>query len=213
MGSRVDPPTLEVAIDCVRQHFVEPDGLLGQIEQGVGVEETEVQQIEVAFGVMRDTWKEKTLIPKEAVKLILHVSSSISTLNRCINRFPQHAEAIENLVYKVTDWTEGVFSLPSVLEENALTMVGQHLLGTRPFNLELLMGRINDDALGELLDALNILGQMWESRRQVSKFAAYAMVCAPLLFEGVRNDFRSEEQQRLQDTREQVVKSIIRCLS
>lgn len=205
--------TLEEAFACVRRHFMEPDGLLGKIEQGESINETEVQQIAAAFEVMQDAWEEKTLVPKEAVRLILHVSNSLARLDQCMRRFPQQKDAIVSLVSKVTHWREHVFSYPLVNEEAALVMVGQHLLGTRPFNIELIMGDINEDSLGELLEALDILGQVWESREQISKFAASTLVDAPWLFDRVVNHFPRGKLQRLHETREQVMDSITRCLS
>ena len=213
MRNSVDPPTLEEALACVRRHFMEPDGLLGKVEQGEGINETAVQELEAAFQVMRDTWEEKTLVPKEAVRLILQVSNSIPRLGQCMQRFPQQTDAIANLVSKVTDWSEHVFSYPLVNEEAALVMVGQHLFGTRPFNMELIMGDINEDSLGELLEALDILGQVWESREQISKFAASTLVDAPWLFDRVVNHFPRGKLQRLHETRQQVMESITRCLS
>jgi hypothetical protein len=204
--------TLEEALACVEQHFMKPDGLLGKLEQGESIAETDVQELEVAFQVMRDTWEEKTLVPKEAVRLIVYASNSMPRLEQCMERFPQHKDAVVSLVSRITEWTEGVFSYPLINEENALTMVGQHLFGTRPFNIELIMGNINEDSLGELLEALDILGQVWETREQISKFAAWTLVEAPWLFDRVKNLFTGERRQRLQETREQVMESITRCL-
>lgn len=212
MNNSVDPPTLEEALACIRQHFMEPDGLLRKLEQGEGINETDVQELEAAFQVMRDTWQEKVLVPKEVVRLIVHVSNSMPRLEQCLQKFPPHKDAIVHLVSRITDWTEGVFSYSLPSEEAALTMVGQHLFGTRPFNIGLILGSINEDSLGELLEALNMLGQVWETREQISKFAASTLVDAPWLFDRVRNLFTGERQQHFQQTREQVIESITRCL-
>jgi hypothetical protein len=208
----VHPPALEEALASIEQHFMKPDGLLGKLEQGEGINEKDVQELEMAFQAMRDTWKEKTLVPKEVVRLVVYASNSVLRLEQCIERFPQHRDAIVTLIPRITEWIEGVFAYPLVNEESALTMVGQHIFGTRPFNLELILNTINKDSLAELLEALDILGQVWETREQISKFAAATLVDAPWLFDRVKNYFTGEREQRLQEAREQVMRSITRCL-
>ncbi len=212
MSNSVDLPALENALACFERHFMKPNGLLGKLEKGERIDETDVQELEVAFQVIRDTWEEKTLVPKEAVRLMVYAGNTMPRLGQCIERFPQHKDAIVKLVSRITEWTEQVFSYPLINEENALTMVGQHLFGTQPFNMELIMGNINEDSLGELLEALDMLRQVWETREQISKFAAWTLVEAPWLFDRVSNLFTGERQQRLQETREQVIESITRCL-
>lgn len=122
-------------------------------------------------------------------------------------------EAIGELIIKLDHWIEQAFSPSSMAEANALSMVGQHLFGTRPFIQELIKGSIDQEALKELLNALNTLGSLWESRVEIPKFGAYAMITAPLLFDRVVHAFTDEELQHLHDVRQEVMVSIKRCLS
>jgi hypothetical protein len=110
------------------------------------------------------------------------------------------------------EWIEMVFLSSSKSEEAAFALVCQHLLGTRPFNTELLMGRINEDSLGELLSGLGILAQIWQTRSHISKLAAFAMLSAPRDFEEAALLFSEEKLQRLQEVQQQVMESITRCL-
>lgn len=106
-----------------------------------------------------------------------------------------------------------VFLPPARSEEVALSLVNQHLLGTSPFTTELLHGRINDDSLGELINGLAILGQAWQTRENIPKLAAYAMLCVPWDFDEASQHFSGSNLQRLHEIGQQVMESIMKCLS
>lgn len=118
---------------------------------------------------------------------------------------------IQNVGY----WTDTLFfTSPAPLsEETAIAVAYQHLLGTPSFNIELILGTINNDALAELLDALTTLASKWESREYISKLVAHAMISSSWLFDRVATLFQGTSQQTLQDAERQVNEAIISCLS
>jgi hypothetical protein len=213
MEEDVNILTLGDALACIKLHFTEPDGLLAQIERGGEVEASQVQMIETAFRVMRSTWMEQDLVPKEATRLVHQASTAIRRLEQCRQLYPQRREMIEHFLFKVIDWVEHVFSLSSMSEEAALVMVIHHLLGTPSFNTELILGSINKSSLEELLDALDTLAHVWQQKEQISKLAAYAMVNSSWLFDRVAKLFPGPRQQRLREVEQQVSEQITRCLS
>jgi hypothetical protein len=213
MREDADILTWEDALECVRWHFTEPDGLLAHIERGGEIDETQVQMIGTAFQVMQAAWQEQERVPKQAVQLVRHASNAIPRLEQRMQLYPQRQAELVRLLEQVSEWTEKVFSLPSLSEEAALVLVYEHLLGTRPFNTELILGRIDQDALGELLGALEALAQVWQTREQVSKLAAYTMISDSWLFDRAANLFPGTKQQRFQEVEQQVSERITRCLS
>ncbi len=202
----------EDAFACIKRHFTESDGLLAHIERGGEIDETQVQMIGTAFQVMQAAWQEQERVPKQAVQLVHHASNAIPRLEQCMQLYPQREAELVRLWEQVSAWTEQVFSLPSLSEAAALVLVCQHLLGTRPFNTELMLGRIDQDALGELLGALEALAQGWQTREQVCKLAAYTMISASWLFDRVANLFPGTKQRRFQEVEQQVNERITLCL-
>jgi hypothetical protein len=79
--------TMEEALDCIRQQFVEPGGLLARIEMGEKVEISQVEMMGTAFKVIQLEWKDKEIIPKEQVRLVRFASDSIPYLDisNCIH--------------------------------------------------------------------------------------------------------------------------------
>lgn len=203
---------LEEALACIRQQFVEPGNLLARIEMKEEIETNQIEMIEAAFKVIQSAWKDKETVPKEQVRWIRFASDSIPRLERHIQLYPQRKDEIERILSRMHEWIDMIFLPSSESEEVGFALVCQHLLGTRPFNTELLMGRINEDSLGELLSGLRILARQWQTREHISKLAAYAMLSAPRDFEEATQIFSGERLQRLQEVQVQVMESITRCL-
>jgi hypothetical protein len=213
MGNNAESPTLAEALATISRHFIEPVGIIGKVERGEGFDKAEVQELEIAFRVVESTWQERVVIPKETARLILHVKEAFPKLEQSMLKFPQHEEAVGEFIIKLENWIEQAFSPSSMAEANALSMVGQHLFGTRPFIQELIRGSVDEEALKELLDALKTLRNLWESKVEIPKFGVYAMIAAPSLFDSVVNAFPGEEQQHLQNVRQEVMTYIERCVS
>ena len=91
--------------------------------------------------------------------------------------------------------------------------VYQHLLGTPQFNEGLLFGRIDEEALKELLQALEVLAEAWKTKAQISRLIAYTLISTPWLFARQGNLFSGEEQLRFQQVEQQVEEAISECLS
>lgn len=213
MKENGDEMALEDALTYIKWHFTEPGGLLTHIEVGGEVDQTLVQTIGTAFQIMQSAWKEEEYVPKYAVQLVHHVTDAIPRLEQCIHLYPHREPEIANFLLQVSEWTEMVFSSTALSEEGAIMFVCQHLLGTPAFNTELILGSINESALSELLDALDTLARLWQSREQVSKLAAYAMISASWLFDRVEKLFSGAKEHRLHEIERQVNEHITRCLS
>lgn len=207
--------TLEDALACIKWHFTESDGLLVQIEMGKEIDEKQVQMIGTAFQLMQAAWKDKVLVAKNAVQLVRTAIKAIPRLEQYMLLYPQREAEISRFLIKVSGWTDSVFFAPlmPLSEEGAITLVCQHFLGIPSFNTELMLGHIDENALGELSDALERLAQIWETKEYISKLAAHAMLSASWLFEEVANVFSSEKKQRLQEIERQLDERITLCLS
>jgi hypothetical protein len=205
--------TVDEALIYIRQQFMEPDGLISRIELG---EKTDTAQVEIvirACNTLQAAWQGQEIVPKDVVRMIRLATNRLLSLEQSMSTSPQRLEEITQMVSRLQEWIEMIFLPPPQSEEAALVLVCQHLLGTHPFTTELLMGRINEDSVAELVSGLQVLAQAWSTREQISKLAAYAMLSISWNFDEAARHFSGNKLQRFHEVEQQVNKAITECLS
>ena len=214
MWRDADIVTMEDALNCIRHHFTESDGLLAHIEGGGEIDDNQVSHIEKAFQVIQAEWKDKTLISKAAVRLVYTAIAAVMKVEQSRLFSKNEEDEVTRFVENVNCWTDALFFTQSapLSEEITIALVLQHLLGTPSFNVELILGDVNHNALIDLLGDLKTLASIWESREDISKLAAQAMLGSPGLFNHVATLFRGPRQQTLQDAERRVNEAIFNCL-
>lgn len=207
--------TAEEALGWIKGHLMGKNGILATIEQGGAIDETERRKIGDAFQVIQQAWLGQEVIPKEAAQLLHQITAVIERVEQRLAFSSQRNQEMVHFLYQVNHWIDLTFFPPAatISEEEAMMQVYQHLLGTPQFNEGLIFGRIDEEALKELLRALEVLAEVWKSKAKVSRLAAYALVGTPWLFGRQANLFTGEEQSRFQQIKQQVEEAIIKCLS
>jgi hypothetical protein len=205
--------TVDEALIYIRQQFMEPDGLISHVELGEKTDMAQIEMVTRACNMLQTAWQGREVVPKEFVRMVRLAAIRLLSLEQSMSSYTQRLEEITQTVSWMQEWIEMVFLPPPQSEEAALALVCQHLLGTRPFTAELLMGRINEDSAGELVSGLQTLAQAWSTRDQISKLAAYAMLGISWDFDEATRHFSGNKLQRFHEVEQQVNEAITKCLS
>jgi hypothetical protein len=209
MSEDAETLTLEEALACIKLHFTEPEGLVAHIEGGLGIDDMQVRALEVALRRLHIAWQEQDLVPKHDVQLLWNV---VPRLEKCLFLYPEQESEISSFLMNVSEWIEAIFSGPQLSEEDAITLFCQHIFGPPPFCVDLRFGQINEDAVSDLLTALDTLAQAWKKKEHISKLAAHAMISVPELLMSVSSLFSGAEKKRLQDIEQAMTERIMTCL-
>ena len=200
--------SLEDALLTLELHFTEPEGLLARIERGLPVDEDQLQMINVALQILRATWTEQDLLPKQNVRLLWNV---LPRLEKSLATHPERKEEIENVIFKLSEWLAFLFSTPVMSEENAIAVVSQHVIAPSFFT-DLRFGTINEVLLEDLVLALDTLAEAWKKKEYVSKIASGAMINMQDMVTLVSGLYREPEMKRLRAIEQQLFECISRCL-
>ena len=182
--------------------------MIARIERGLSVSDIQMRPIENALATIRAKWAEQNLLPKQDVQVLWNV---LPRLEKSVVDHPEQKEEIENVILKISEWLAFLFSTSVMSEENAIVVVSQHVIGPS-FAVELRFGTIDEEALDELLTALDTLAYHWKKREHISKIAAGAIINMQGMVNQVSGLYREPEMKRLRAIEQQLFERMNRCL-
>lgn len=210
MTSGFEKFTLEEAWVCIKINFSESKGIIAQIEKGMEIDEINIQMIEVALQRISLAWEDMKLVPKKEVQLLWNV---LPRLEKCLLLYPYRKVEIGNLIARLSERLDALFSSSKMSEEHAIALVCQHLVGVPSFMIELRLGEINETSLEELLLALDTLAQEWKGKENISKLAVGGIISTQNFFSSVSGLYSTSEKQHLQAIELRLCERISRCLT
>ncbi len=86
--------SLADAYEVVRVHLSGPNGLMSQVEQGLGVDEAHVQELEHVLERIALEWRNISAIPKQIAQLFCNL---FPRLENCIHLYPSSEPELSNL--------------------------------------------------------------------------------------------------------------------
>src|SRR5579883_236350 len=216
MSDNLNEASLKKAISCLTFHFTEHDGLVAQLERGLGIDEADVHAIEQAIQRLHQAWENENLVPKQVVQLFWRVFPRIES---CLHLYPDKRDEISAFLVKLSTWLEIPFTTPTTMsEDHAIAVVGQHLIGPS-FLVEVLhFGTIDEHAVEELFFAINTLSEVWSQRTYISKFAAGALISTQDIFSGygpfsqVLARFSDDKKEQLRKIEQRLLERVDACL-
>lgn len=202
--------TFDDVVKYITFHFTDSDGLIAQIEKGNEIHEEYVQDIEVALQHIGRHWSQEESVPKGVVRLFYNI---IPRLEQSALLYEEKQAAINDFSMNLSQWIEDIFSSPAMSEQYASALVCQHIFGTPPFVVGLRLGRIDEDSVEELFEALNALSTIWKEREYMPKIMAHAMIGSQALILSVVDLYGSSKAQRLKEIERQLIALVGECLN
>lgn len=202
--------SLTDAYEVVRAHLSGPNGLMSQVEQGLEVDEANVQELEHAIERIALEWRKVSVVPKQIVQLFCNL---FPRLENCIHLYPARESELHNLYSKFGAWIDHLFAEEPLSEEAAIAIVHQQIGGLHPLALELRQGaRLQEGSLDLFYAALDRLSELWQPKEYISKLAAGAMINAQEVFISLADCYIDEERQQVKEIEQHINHRINRCL-
>ncbi len=186
----------------LRKHFTMNEGLFDQIEQGRIVEirmgdqperSTELEEIQQALKDIRQSWTTMQQLPKWQVCLLWSVAPQIDAM---LQRFPKNALMLHILQAKLFTWFEQTlidFEQEQMQEYLLVNDITTQMSETKNFSMELRIGRIDQAAFEQLVQAIMVLRTTWRGQTTLPRLAAWLFILVPL--QSWNASGRSKEQK------------------
>ncbi len=201
---------LDSAVLLVTKNFVHPNGLLDKFEKNIEINKNELDHLLEAMEIIYKYWIDKKEIPKDVARALLDV---LPRLEKCLTLYPQKKEDIVEIIEKIGFWIEKIFSTPQMTEEQAITIVSQHVIGLSfAVAIQNAIGT-SEGMLADFLFALETLEQAWKNKDQISKLAAGALISAQTLFEDFQTHYSKPDKQHMQKAIQEIRNHITRCFN
>ncbi|GCE24384.1 hypothetical protein [Dictyobacter kobayashii] len=179
----------EEAWRVLRQHFIEPGGLLDQIDHGKPIQVhpgnkpqtcQELQAIQKALAEVQSSWEGRHELPKWQIDLMWRIAPRLEEL---LQHPPVPPLTLHLLHANLFVWFSNALNeLNSFYypEDLIIHDIAMHTMGLRSFTLELRFGTIDVEAFEELIHALKELNECWKGKSVIPRMAAWLLILVPI---------------------------------